>query len=190
MTASNQGHFETRDAAFAAMLREARERKGITQEDLAAFMTGEGHDFHQQTIYKIERGKRKVTLGEAISLAEAVGVPVESLTDRAPELAALRTAYAVQGRERVAFVNLMESYTLALLEVAVAADNAAALTDSDVSWLDSAMLKQSPAGMTADAGVIIDAAISREGVKGNGHYVSQLRERVRREHDLLKPVDS
>jgi hypothetical protein len=44
--------------------------------------------------------------------------------------------------------------------------------------------------MTADAGVIIDAAIAREGVNGNGHYVGQLRERVRREHDLLKHVDS
>ena len=77
--------FPSSDAAFAASIRVSREAKGLTQEDLAKHMTMRGFDFHQQTIYKIEKGTRKVTVGEAVSLAEAVGVPVEALADQFPQ---------------------------------------------------------------------------------------------------------
>jgi transcriptional regulator with XRE-family HTH domain len=157
----------------------------ISAEELAVKA---GRGLTRSIIANLENG-RKSDLGvnQLIAVADVLGVAPDALMGGQ---SALRAAYAVQVRERVRLQNQLESYTLALLEVAVASDSAEALNDSDVSWLDSAMLEQSPAGMTADAGVIIDAAIAREGVNGNGHYVSQLRERVRREHDLLKPVDS
>jgi len=81
---SARGAFPSADEAFAAAIRAKREAKGLTQEDLAKHMTMRGFDFHQQTIYKIEKGSRKVTVGEAVSLAEAVGVPVETLADQFP----------------------------------------------------------------------------------------------------------
>lgn len=75
----------TADEAFASSLRARREAKGLTQEDLAKHMASRGFDFHQQTIYKIEKGARRVTVGEAVSLAEAVGQPIEVLADRFPD---------------------------------------------------------------------------------------------------------
>ncbi|MEF2977275.1 helix-turn-helix transcriptional regulator [Subtercola sp. YIM 133946] len=77
--------FQSEDDAFAVTFRRARERKGLTQEDVARHMTMRGYDFHQQTVYKIESGKRKVTVGEGVALAELVHIPVESLADRFPD---------------------------------------------------------------------------------------------------------
>ncbi len=77
--------FETSDAAFAHFFREARERRGLSQERVATDMQRMGFDFHQPTVYKIEKGLRKVTVGEAVALAEIVGEPVDSLVNRTPD---------------------------------------------------------------------------------------------------------
>lgn len=68
------------DQRFAMNLRLARERAGLSQEDLAQRMAEWGHKFHQQTITRIENGRRKVSLGESIELAHAVGSTVEALS--------------------------------------------------------------------------------------------------------------
>jgi transcriptional regulator with XRE-family HTH domain len=78
---SNANGFAKSDDAFAAALRIARERAGITQAELADTMSKRSFDFHQQTIYKIEAGKRRVTIGEGLALADIVGVPIEDLTE-------------------------------------------------------------------------------------------------------------
>lgn len=77
--------FETSDAAFAHFFREARERRGLSQDRVALDMQRMGFDFHQPTVYKIEKGIRKVTVGEAVALAEIVEEPVDSLVNRTPD---------------------------------------------------------------------------------------------------------
>ncbi len=60
------------DQTFGATLREARERLGLSQAALAETMQGLGFDFQQQTIYKIESGNRRATIGEAAGFARAL----------------------------------------------------------------------------------------------------------------------
>lgn len=68
------------DERFAANLRLARERAGMSQEEVAQQMSDLGYKFHQQTITRIENGRRKVSLEEANQLAQAVGSTVDALS--------------------------------------------------------------------------------------------------------------
>ncbi|MEV8169309.1 helix-turn-helix transcriptional regulator [Microbacterium paraoxydans] len=60
------------DKTFGPTLREARERRGLSQAALAEAMQALGFDFQQQTIYKIESGNRRATIGEAAGFARAL----------------------------------------------------------------------------------------------------------------------
>lgn len=62
---------------FGQHLREIRERKGISQEKLAALA---GLD--RTYISKIERGERNISIETAAKLAEALEVPVTQLLER------------------------------------------------------------------------------------------------------------
>jgi transcriptional regulator with XRE-family HTH domain len=68
------------DQVFGANLREARTLRGMTQENLARAMQVKGFDFHQATVYKIESGKRSVSVGESFALAKALDTPIDELT--------------------------------------------------------------------------------------------------------------
>lgn len=70
----DQPALENIDVNFGATLREAREARGVSQAQLAVEMRERGFDFHQQTVYKIESGNRKVTVGEAVGLADVLGL--------------------------------------------------------------------------------------------------------------------
>jgi len=67
------------DQRFAAGVRHARERAGLSQGALAEKMAGEGYPFRQQTVSEIESGQRAVRMGEGLALARVLAVPVESL---------------------------------------------------------------------------------------------------------------
>ena len=77
--------FASTDAAFAEAIRDARTKAGMSQEDLATEMSLRSFDFHQQTVYKIESGKRKISIGEAVALADILGTPLALLTERNPD---------------------------------------------------------------------------------------------------------
>jgi transcriptional regulator with XRE-family HTH domain len=70
----------TSDSIFGSRLRYSREAAKLTQETLADSMQSRGFDFSQATIYKIENGKRKVSIGEALALAEIVASDITALT--------------------------------------------------------------------------------------------------------------
>lgn len=73
---------------LAGNVRRLRDRKGLSQEQLADEMTGRGRKWHQNTVYRIEVGKQKdISHGEAITLAGILGVPVDVLTRPGPEAA-------------------------------------------------------------------------------------------------------
>lgn len=79
------------DAVLARRVRKLREAAQVTQKQLAAKMTGSGHQMYQTTIAKIEAGERPVIIGEAVALALVLGV----------SLAELVTDPAAQGREHL-----------------------------------------------------------------------------------------
>lgn len=60
------------DDEFGEALRIARQAKGVTQEELSADVWAMGVKLSQATIGKIERGERKVSVGEAHALSRAL----------------------------------------------------------------------------------------------------------------------
>ncbi|MGW8565179.1 hypothetical protein [Isoptericola sp. NPDC055881] len=52
---------------------------GLTQNSLANAMRARGHKFHQATIFKILKGDRKITLGEALDIASILQTTVEKM---------------------------------------------------------------------------------------------------------------
>lgn len=65
---------------FAENLLRMRERRGMTQTELANELRAEGLPFHQQTIQRIENGERPVRLNEAYRIAAALGAQLEEMT--------------------------------------------------------------------------------------------------------------
>lgn len=62
------------DDEFGEALRIARQAKGVTQEELADAVERMGIKLSQATIGKIERGERKVTVGESYALSRALRI--------------------------------------------------------------------------------------------------------------------
>ena len=95
------------DERFAANVREQRELKKMSQGELARRMAERGFPYYQQTVRRIEDGRRKVSVGEATALASILGTTVERLTwpGQAATAAALLDMYvdrAVTAERRIA----------------------------------------------------------------------------------------
>ncbi|WP_309617689.1 helix-turn-helix transcriptional regulator [Salinibacterium sp.] len=82
---STSESFIASDEAFAEAFRRARIARGLTQDFVAALMTDHGFKWTQATVYKVEKGDRKVSVAEAVSLASMVNTPVETLADPDPK---------------------------------------------------------------------------------------------------------
>lgn len=99
---------------FARNLREWRNERGMSQEELARQMAELGFPFHQGTIYKIETGARRVRLDEATVLAKVLGLDLDMLTaepdkQRTARLLSMAVAKIVEQSEGI------EDLALALL---------------------------------------------------------------------------
>lgn len=70
------------EQVVGAQVRRLREARGITQERLTELLGETGHEMHQSTLAKLERGVRPITAGEIASLAEIFEVPVGFLFAR------------------------------------------------------------------------------------------------------------
>lgn len=70
-----RGTYRSLDQNIAANVREYRESRGLSQDELAQRMTDRGFGFSQATIWKIESGQRPVKLSEAAALANALEIP-------------------------------------------------------------------------------------------------------------------
>lgn len=82
---------------FAANLRLLRDHRGLSQESLAKQMTDRGYKWGQATVYKIEKGERRMQLGEALAVAAILEVPVDKMaagTGDIVMLSKIRTARA------------------------------------------------------------------------------------------------
>lgn len=69
------------DITIGERLKHWRNVLGFTQEDLCQGMSARGFEFFQSTIHNIESGKRRVSIGEAVALAETLGVTLDILTN-------------------------------------------------------------------------------------------------------------
>jgi transcriptional regulator with XRE-family HTH domain len=67
------------ERVLAVNLREARERLGLTQKNVADRMSFLGFSMMHTTVAKIEAGQRPVRLNEAFGLANCVGESIFSL---------------------------------------------------------------------------------------------------------------
>jgi len=169
------------DETFPEQLREARKRLGVSQELLTEEMAKRGFPVHLTTIGKIERKERKVTIGEAAAIADALALSLDSMIGGQ---STLQSAYAAHNDSRRAFENAVHSYALSLLDIAVAADQATELREVDSEWLTESMPDQTPARMTQDAGVALEAAISRESI-ARGRFVEGLLASIRSDSERL-----
>lgn len=68
---------ESADDRFGANLRAIRERRGISQAELARLMTARGQPWHQSTVARAEAGRQSVRVGEAEILAAILEVTVD-----------------------------------------------------------------------------------------------------------------
>jgi len=109
------------DEQVGANVKRWRGLKDFTQEAVTAEMVKRGFDFYQSTLYKIESGKRRVLVGEAIALAEILKVPLDILTvsdsdSEASLLAKARIGAQNQLREleeaRLKLQSALEHFTL------------------------------------------------------------------------------
>ncbi len=80
---------ELTEQRFAANLRVMREAAGLSQVALAQEMESLGWPWHQQTVTRIESGRRLVRLGEAKSVADILETSLDQLTE--PTVAMQRT---------------------------------------------------------------------------------------------------
>lgn len=68
------------DEMLGQNLKQIREIKGITQDVIVQKMKEKGFEFFQSTIHNIEKGNRRVSLGEAVALGQCLEVNIEELT--------------------------------------------------------------------------------------------------------------
>jgi transcriptional regulator with XRE-family HTH domain len=91
------------DERVSTNLRVARERLGLSQADLAEKMAALGWKFHAQTIYRIEQGQRRVSIGEGVALAHILDTHVDRLGWFQGEDAVVATAEDAIARVRQAW---------------------------------------------------------------------------------------
>jgi transcriptional regulator with XRE-family HTH domain len=64
---------------FGENVRRNRERKGMSQAELATEMAERGWPWHQSTVFKIEHAERRTDAYEVHDLAAILGVPMDRL---------------------------------------------------------------------------------------------------------------
>lgn len=164
-------HITDSDRVFAQNVKRARLAADLRQDELAAILETRGFSFHPTVIGKVERGERRVSIGEAAAMADSLGVALADLIEESGELQA---AYAAHTTSQKRFVTAAYDYASSLLDVAAAADGAGSLDDRDRWWLDTELRNQSPARMTTDSLFVLRGAIDRRDIDPNGVYVRRL----------------
>jgi transcriptional regulator with XRE-family HTH domain len=127
------------DRRFAANVKTARERLGMSQADLAAALADQGlADLTQQKIAAVESGTRGVKIGEALAFARALRMSVDALarpaglTREAGDLLDATREVRTAAREAVSWARQLADGTARLqriIELAQAAGHEDALAD-------------------------------------------------------------
>lgn len=172
---------EDADTKFAQRVKQLREAAKMSQADLCEQLAKHGVNFQATTIYKIEQGRRKVTVAEAVALASALDYTLDTMIGGPTKFISAGT---LQSKASTAFTYEARDYALTLLALAVAADTVT-IRDADRDWLSTELANQTPAQLTTNAKMHVDAAIIRNGDDPNGKYVSTLLENLARDEEIL-----
>jgi len=174
--------FSTVDETFGTRFLAARKASGMSQESVVTALAERGYKLHVTAIGKIERGERRVTVGEAEALASAVGYTLDGIIGAGD----LQTAYAVLEFARRNSDHAAGEYALALLKVAQEADELGKpLRDIDKRWLSEAMPVQTPA-RSLDARWYLHASVQRLEINPEGVWVKTLLDAVVRDSEALE----
>ena len=171
----------TIDSMFGQRFATARKERGFSQEAIVREVATRGYSLHLTAIGKIERGERRVTIGEAAAIADSLDYTLDALIGGQGRLL---TAQAVGTSERQRLSAQARVYAEALLNIAVAADSVP-LRAVDSDWLDTELVNQSPAQMTTEVGMFVRASISRNGLDDSGKYVQLLLGALIKDADAL-----
>ena len=119
-----------------------------------------GNGLTRSTIANLENGRKAdLTVQQLIAIATALDVSATSLLGSSDRL---RAAFAAWEKAGVHYQTSMKQYTYALLELAAEADRAESLTDAEARWFDESLSLWTPAGLTLDMPLALEAAIMRE----------------------------
>lgn len=69
------------ESLFGGRVKDLRQAKGWTQDELARRMTAAGYAMHQTTVAKTESGTRPTNVGEIAALAAVFEMPIAALFD-------------------------------------------------------------------------------------------------------------
>lgn len=177
------------DDLLAQRVREVRERLGLSQDQLAQRMAARGHDFRQQTIYKIETGNRRVTWGEAISLADSLEMTIADLSapGTSGSLGVLfeRVDVLREGLEQAA-----RTYMRAQWRLAHAADQLERLPAEDSEHVRDSLVLESPAQVLNNAGLHhwLDGEVLADGLMEPGSHGQLLMDSIVGDASALSEV--
>ena len=70
---------ESWEKRFGELVRQWRQERNWSQDDVALFLREQGFEMHQTTVAKIERGARPLRVAEAAALADLFDMPVMAI---------------------------------------------------------------------------------------------------------------
>lgn len=150
-------------------------------------MNARGHDFRQQTVYKVETGNRRVTYGEAVDLAECLELTVNdfAISGRSGSLGALRERVDIvrEGLEDAA-----RAYAEILARLAFVADREPALSDHEARSVRDAIELESPAQVLRldDLADRVKHILREPGQGVQGKFGQLLEQCIRRDENALR----
>lgn len=171
------------DSEFGTTLKSVRRERDLSQDELATRVSALGYPMSQATIGKIERGERRVTVGEAVTLANVLGYTLDGLVGGGGDLV---TFYQLFDYTQSLHRRQSQDYLRAMMNVAIAADELGdQLRPEDRQWLLKNLPKQTPA-MLIEARLHADGRLSRDGISEPGEYLKVLLEALYRDEDALR----
>ena len=171
------------DSEFGTTLKSVRRERDLSQDELATRVSALGYPMSQATIGKIERGERRVTVGEAVTLANVLGYTLDGLVGGGGDLV---TFYQLFDYTQSLHRRQSQDYLKAMMNVAIAADELGdQLRPEDRQWLLKNLPKQTPA-MLIEARLHADGRLSRDGISEPGEYLKVLLEALYRDEDALR----
>lgn len=170
----SRGAYQGLDQNIAANVREYRESRGLSQDELAQRMTDRGFGFSQATIWKIESGQRPVKASEAAALADALDILSLSFLLADPESSRREARLDTLHRQAGTAYETLKAAAAAYLEVQInLAFAVREARDAEIpvhvvwtSWLDTpperAVIEARVEGdQEEEAGQRVDAAVDQ-----------------------------
>lgn len=163
----------TVDEQFGQRFLAARRAAGLSQEAVIERIELDGIRLHVTAIGKIERGERRVTVGEAVALARCLGMSIDEILGISGPLEAhralVREARGELLRASGAYYRLLSEYAKAIDE------NFMNLTQADEAAIEAEIESMTPARVIAFHGIgRLTADLAARGVETDLGFAATL----------------